>query len=77
MALLPYMEQQSLSNAANYSYGISDSQNTTVAYTKVNALICPSESQSSGPWLTSSWTNYAANFGGRPRSPPGAARSCR
>ena len=64
VALLPAMEQAQLFNAANYSYGISDSQNNTVAITKVATLICPSESQSSGPWQVSSWTNYAANFGG-------------
>jgi prepilin-type processing-associated H-X9-DG protein len=58
------MEQQPLFNSANYSYGASDAQNTTVTYTKINSLICPSESQSIGPWQPSSWANYCANFGG-------------
>ena len=64
VALLPSMEQQQLFNAANYSFGITDRANQTVAVTKVSTLICPSESQTIGPWQQSSWTNYAANFGG-------------
>jgi len=65
VALLPYMEQQQLFNAANYSFGAFGAANiATVSATKVNALICPSESQSTGPWQSTSWTNYVANFGG-------------
>jgi prepilin-type processing-associated H-X9-DG protein len=64
VALLPYMEQQQLFAAANYSYGSSNAQNTTVSYSKVAGLICPSENQAVGPWTATSWSNYAANFGG-------------
>jgi prepilin-type N-terminal cleavage/methylation domain-containing protein/prepilin-type processing-associated H-X9-DG protein len=65
VALLPYLEQQQLFSAANYSFGASDAQNSaTISATKVGALICPSESQSNGPWQTSAWTNYGANVGG-------------
>jgi len=64
VAILPFAEQPSLYNAANYSFGAPDGQNSTVSKTKVSTLICPSESQGSGPWLTTSWTNYAANIGG-------------
>ncbi len=64
VALLPYMEQQQLFAAANYTYGASNAQNTTLSFTKINALICPSESQTTGPWVSTSWSNYAANFGG-------------
>jgi len=65
VALLPFTEQQSLYNSANYSGGATNAMNqNTVSVTKVNTLICPSESIAVGPWLASSWTNYAANFGG-------------
>jgi prepilin-type processing-associated H-X9-DG protein len=66
VALLPMIEQQQLYNAVNYSWGADTPPNSTVSQlTKVNALICPSESQSTGPlWTT--WTNYAANIGGAP-----------
>jgi prepilin-type N-terminal cleavage/methylation domain-containing protein/prepilin-type processing-associated H-X9-DG protein len=62
--LLPNMEQQPLFNSANFSFGASDAPNTTVTYTKVNSLVCPSESQTAGPWVATSWANYCANFGG-------------
>ena len=66
VALLPYAEQSALYNAANYSGGAFDQQNLlTISFTKLNTLICPSESQSSGPWPgVPSWINYAANLGG-------------
>ncbi len=66
VGLLPYMEQATLYNAANYSYGAFDQANlVTISMTKLNALICPSESQANGPWPgVPSWINYAANFGG-------------
>jgi len=65
VALLPNMEQQALFNAANYSFGASNGvHQNTLSATKLNALICPSESITIGPWLASSWANYAANFGG-------------
>ncbi len=66
VALLPYAEQATLFNAANYSYGASDPANLlTVSFSKVATLICPSESQANGPWPgVPSWINYAANFGG-------------
>jgi prepilin-type processing-associated H-X9-DG protein len=59
------MEQNQLFNAANFSYGGSDGPNTTLTYSKVSTLICPSESLSSGPWPgVPSFTSYAANVGG-------------
>ena len=65
VALLQYVEQQQLFNAANYSGGATSALNaTTVSYTKVAAYVCPSESVVSGPWVSSTWTNYHANFGG-------------
>lgn len=66
VSLLPMVEQQQLFNAVNYSWGADQPQNSTVSQiTKLNALICPSESMGTGPlWQT--WINYAANFGGPP-----------
>ncbi len=63
--LLPFVEQQALYNAANFSWGSGQPPNqATVTATKVNGLICPSESITTGPWLSTSWTNYHANIGG-------------
>ena len=64
VALLSYMEQQQLFNAANYTYGAGDAPNNTLSQTRVSTLICPSESQTTGPWQVSAWTNYGANAGG-------------
>jgi prepilin-type N-terminal cleavage/methylation domain-containing protein len=64
VALLPNLEQQQLFNSANYSYGASDFPNYTLTHTKLNALVCPSESLPTGPYISNTWTNYAANFGG-------------
>src|SRR4051794_31515553 len=65
VAILPFIEQAPLYNSANYNFGAQDAQNqTTVSAVKVSTLICPSESAGAGPWLTTSWSNYGANFGG-------------
>ncbi len=65
VTLLPGMEQQALYNTANYSLSVNNVADTlTLCATKVNTLICPSESASVGPFYPTSWTNYAANFGG-------------
>jgi prepilin-type N-terminal cleavage/methylation domain-containing protein/prepilin-type processing-associated H-X9-DG protein len=65
VALLGYMEQQALFNSANYSGGAPDGRNVnTLSSTKINGLICPSESIKTGPWVASAWTNYHANIGG-------------
>jgi prepilin-type N-terminal cleavage/methylation domain-containing protein/prepilin-type processing-associated H-X9-DG protein len=64
-SILPGLEQQSLFNTINWSFGSNDTTaNKTVALTKVMAYICPSESRQVGPWQTTSWTNYHANVGG-------------
>jgi len=64
VALLPNLEQTAIFNAANYSQGAPQPQNATLIQTRVATLICPSESLASGPWQVSSWSNYAASFGG-------------
>jgi prepilin-type processing-associated H-X9-DG protein len=63
VGLLPMMEQQALFNSANYSFGAQAAENGTLANTMVNTLICPSESERTGPHFNS-WTNYACNYGG-------------
>ncbi len=65
VAILANMEQTALFNSANWSWGAQDGPNTTMTYSKVATYICPSESQRNGPWPgVTSFTNYAANFGG-------------
>ena len=64
-AILPNIEQTPLYNAVNWSFGSDDTTaNRTIALTRVNAYICPSESRQVGPWQTGTWTNYHANVGG-------------
>jgi prepilin-type N-terminal cleavage/methylation domain-containing protein/prepilin-type processing-associated H-X9-DG protein len=64
VALLPNFEQAPLYAAANYSFGADQPQNNTLSATKLSTLICPSESVAQGPWQSTAWANYAANFGG-------------
>jgi prepilin-type processing-associated H-X9-DG protein len=64
VAILPNMEQTPLYNALNVSNGCEQVQNTTVTYSKVATYVCPSEGISQGPWVASSYINYAANLGG-------------
>jgi prepilin-type N-terminal cleavage/methylation domain-containing protein/prepilin-type processing-associated H-X9-DG protein len=64
VALLPNIEQGQVYNSANYSFGASDAPNlTTVSYTKISGLMCPSENLKTGPWVAS-FANYCASFGG-------------
>ncbi|MDR3639251.1 MAG: DUF1559 domain-containing protein [Isosphaeraceae bacterium] len=64
LTLLPNLEQQSLFSAYNFSvqpYGV---QNTTVGYTQIATMLCPSDGTTvrpSAPWGTQ---NYVGNFGG-------------
>jgi len=65
VSILGAMEQMALYNSANWSLGAQDAPNTTLSYTKIATYICPSESQSNGPWPgVPSFINYAVNFGG-------------
>jgi prepilin-type processing-associated H-X9-DG protein len=65
VSILSYMEQGGLANTANWSYGSFDGPNVnTLSSTKVGAYVCPSESLKVGPWISSNWINYHANFGG-------------
>ncbi len=65
VGLLGYMEQTPLFNAANYSFGAYAGPNVnTISSTKISTLVCPSESIRTGPWISTAFTNYHANFGG-------------
>jgi prepilin-type N-terminal cleavage/methylation domain-containing protein/prepilin-type processing-associated H-X9-DG protein len=66
VTLLPMIEQTALYSLTNFTWAGSSAQNSTLYYTKVSALICPSESQAIGPWISTTWTNYRANIGGPP-----------
>ena len=62
--LLPDLEQTPLYNASNFAYSMEKAPNTTVSYSKLAALLCPSDSQKvrpANPWAPS---NYSGNFGG-------------
>jgi prepilin-type N-terminal cleavage/methylation domain-containing protein/prepilin-type processing-associated H-X9-DG protein len=75
--LLPYMEQQTMFNALNFTNGCADANhgtacpagpllNTTTVYIKVNAFLCPSDQDR----LTSpeGHNNYMGNAGSAPNS---------
>jgi len=72
LAIMPQMEQQSLYNAFNFNAGnfndvagvSNGSANTTVGYTQIATLLCPSEDMKTrpvSPWAT---MNYMCNYGG-------------
>ena len=67
VAICPYLEQTPLYNASNNAVngGAWDPANlVTLSSTKINSLICPSESIKTGPWVATSFTSYHANMGG-------------
>jgi prepilin-type N-terminal cleavage/methylation domain-containing protein/prepilin-type processing-associated H-X9-DG protein len=69
LALLPNLEQTPLFNAFNFSIGIPEIGsttgfvlgNTTVEYTQLAALICPSDSQNFGPIPLAAVTDGTSN----------------
>ncbi len=72
IALTPFLEQNPLYNAFNYSAGMFGNAggdtyqqgNTTVGYTQIAALLCPSDAikkRPQDPWGT---TSYVGNLGG-------------
>jgi prepilin-type N-terminal cleavage/methylation domain-containing protein/prepilin-type processing-associated H-X9-DG protein len=71
MLLLPQLEQQTLANAFNYNFVLWDipccntsGVNSTVGYTQLAALLCPSDDtkkKPGDPWAT---LNYVGNYGG-------------
>ena len=70
VSLLPYIEQTALANSCNWSFGVGDAPNlSTLAVTNLNAMICPSEDLSVGPWVSTNRGNYRASIGGPPDNP--------
>ena len=70
VALLPYIEQNVLFTAYNFSApatvnsaGTAGFENTTVTYAQLSTLLCPSESILDRPSYTAT-TNYVGNYGG-------------
>ncbi len=64
-ALLPFYEQGSLYNSVNFSFSVDGPANlSTLSFTKVATLLCPSEDVKVGPWIPTNMANYRANFQG-------------
>jgi prepilin-type N-terminal cleavage/methylation domain-containing protein/prepilin-type processing-associated H-X9-DG protein len=62
--LLPNLEQTPLYNATNFNYSMDQPVNSTVSYSSLAALVCPSDAtkvRPASPWAP---TNYVGNFGG-------------
>ena len=73
LALLSGLEQQPLFNALNFSTGFFGNSptpnfaslgNTTVGYTQLSALLCPSDGTRQRPGAPYGMTNYVGNMGG-------------
>jgi len=71
MPILPYLEQQAMSNALNLNAPFYDLRNSTVTGAVVSAFLCPSDGGNTvpitttvggGPW-TRKKANYVANWG--------------
>ncbi len=63
--LLANIEQSAMANTANFSFGAQDGPNTTMTYSKLSFLICPSESLTISGWPgVNSFASYAGNLGG-------------
>jgi prepilin-type N-terminal cleavage/methylation domain-containing protein/prepilin-type processing-associated H-X9-DG protein len=62
--MLNQIENSAMYNALNFSLEMTNGANTTVGYSLVATLICPSDDQTARP--ASPWAplNYAANIGG-------------
>ena len=68
IALLPFIEQTALFGAYNFSAaasvtGTTGYENTTVTFTQISTLLCPSESNPTRPG-TDGTTSYLGNYGG-------------
>jgi prepilin-type N-terminal cleavage/methylation domain-containing protein/prepilin-type processing-associated H-X9-DG protein len=73
LAILPQIEQQTMFNAFNFSTGLfgnsgtpnfASQGNTTVAYSQIATLICPSDGLRIPPSKPYGTTNYVGNMGG-------------
>jgi prepilin-type N-terminal cleavage/methylation domain-containing protein/prepilin-type processing-associated H-X9-DG protein len=67
--LMPLLEQGNIYSAYNFytsavvNSATSGVENTTVTYTQISTMLCPSENEPNRPALTAT-TNYYGNFGG-------------
>jgi prepilin-type N-terminal cleavage/methylation domain-containing protein/prepilin-type processing-associated H-X9-DG protein len=64
VVLLPNIEQGPLYGAINFSYDMSQPQNSTVSYNALSTFLCPSDNQKIRPQSPYAPTNYFGNFGG-------------
>ncbi|WP_165246734.1 DUF1559 domain-containing protein [Paludisphaera soli] len=64
IAIAPNLEQQTLSNAFNFNIQSDQPQNSTVGYTAVGSLLCPSENQAQRPGSPWAPLSYHGNMGG-------------
>lgn len=62
--MLPNIEQGPLYNAYNFAYGPDQAQNTTISYSSLAVLLCPSDNQKARPNNPWAPTNYCSNHGG-------------
>ena len=63
-SMLPQMEQTPLFNAINFSIAMQNAVNTTVSYSALAALLCPSDNSKARPGGAWAPFNYTANVGG-------------
>jgi len=64
LTLLGGLEQQSLFSAYNFSVTPYGAENTTVGYTQLSVMLCPSDGASGRPAAPWGTQNYMGNFGG-------------
>ena len=62
--MLPNLEQQPLYNAYNFSVQADNGINTTVTFSAIPTMMCPSDNQKVRPNQPWAPTNYVANHGG-------------
>jgi prepilin-type N-terminal cleavage/methylation domain-containing protein/prepilin-type processing-associated H-X9-DG protein len=67
-SLLPQLEQQPLFNALNWNFGggTPSIPNSTVMFTKIAAMLCPSENMKIASNTPQGYKNYVSNMGGPP-----------
>ncbi|MDR3635527.1 MAG: DUF1559 domain-containing protein [Isosphaeraceae bacterium] len=63
-SMLPMLEQTPLYNALNFNWGMQDPQNTTVGYSQLSFLLCPSDGVKVRPYGSWAPCSYRANTSG-------------
>src|SRR3954453_11660663 len=59
--MLPYMEQQAIYNAINFNWEVTQSVNTTAAYTTISSFLCPSDGNAGN--ITGLLNSYTGSCG--------------